>query len=225
MQPIKLSTDVKPNKATAFDTVLELRLQEGDIGPNTEKLDQLLNFFAPAIPAKPKTPFEWVAKAAGVKDVRQNLNSVYVENGTMVGCDGHRLHWAPTTLENGYYCPKTGLQVKDHGKYVDWKRVIPKTGKFIPLNDNPEESIKVTGKGKKLSWVDIIYDAIPEEKETGQFNVDYWKAATLNFDVKYAMKTEHLNSKLRHRIHGKVEKAGESYGEFVIISMDPNYIQ
>ena len=53
----------------------------------------------------------------------------------MYWCDGHRLHWAPTDRDNGFYCPKTfSLVTDDVGRYPDCSRVI--SNRSIPLDIN-----------------------------------------------------------------------------------------
>lgn len=76
---------------------------------------------------KPKTHFEWCAKAAGWKDVREYLRYVHVTEERMVGTDGHRVHMAPNTegLEPGFY-DATGVKIHDlnHARYPDIERVM-----------------------------------------------------------------------------------------------------
>ena len=93
----------RPTKKQAFEIVQQL----GELADNPDmiqKLGELYQYFIPPIPAKPKTPEQWVAKAiAGPKDVRSNLGFIRVKNGVMVATDGLRLHTAPTGLRDGSY--------------------------------------------------------------------------------------------------------------------------
>lgn len=78
---------------------------------------------------KPKTPFEWVAMAvADNKDTRQYLRYVWVSEGRIVGCDGHRLHVAPneeaSALAPGFYYPD-GRPATVDAKYSDIMRIRP----------------------------------------------------------------------------------------------------
>lgn len=92
--------------------LLVKRLREGALLAPREQ-DELLNFFAPALPKIAKTAFNWVAAACGVRDIRSYLNVVHVKDGEMIASDGHRMHWAATTLDDGQYDPKTGLKLEE----------------------------------------------------------------------------------------------------------------
>lgn len=116
----------KASKAQAFELIKSLK-KGGQL--SEIELDSLVKYFAPAMPAKPKNAFQWVAKAAGKKDVREYLNYVYVtEEGEAQATDGHRVHRAFVDgYEPGYYCPKTGLKTNykpDYAKFPDIDRVM-----------------------------------------------------------------------------------------------------
>ena len=132
---IKLAIDNKaPSKAGAQDIIRDLAEQHPD---SVRELARLYAYFMPPKPKKPKTPFQWVAMAAGVKDIRYYLNCVYVTAEHLTATDGHRLHRAPNTdnLAPGYYHPTTGdlVHPPEYSAYPDTAKVIPAPGKSVPF--------------------------------------------------------------------------------------------
>ena len=81
----------KPGKLAARDIVRGLYAKARDDAERYE-LAQLYAYFRPALPKKPKTPWEWVAQAIGVNDAREYLQYVHVCAAWVTGPDGHRLH-------------------------------------------------------------------------------------------------------------------------------------
>ena len=123
MRPLK--TTSKMTRAEAYDCIINIRNHGATLESDSLEIDSLLNYFAPAVPKNPKTAIEWVAKAVSKDLARESLNHIYVETGVMYGCDGHRVHWADTTLDNGFYDAKTQLPISLYRtKYPDIKRVI-----------------------------------------------------------------------------------------------------
>lgn len=118
---MKLTTLDRASRKEAYASVRDLKsggqLPEGDI-------DRLLNYLAPPLPKTAKTAFQWVAKAAGKNDLRKYLNSVHVDGGVMYASDGHRIHWAPTELGDGYYDARTELPFDLDSKYPDVRRTV-----------------------------------------------------------------------------------------------------
>lgn len=113
----------KPKKKSVFHLVKSLIKSEA--APTSKELAELYAFFLPPIPAKPKTPEQWVYKAVPKNDIRYYLNSIHVKDGRMMGTDGHRLHFTKTDLPNGYYDSQLSPLDED-AKYPDVDRVIPK---------------------------------------------------------------------------------------------------
>lgn len=118
------------NKAMAFNsvkTIIENLTEEQERELHGE-LARLYATFQPAAPKKPKTLFDWVAKAVGWKDKRQYLRFIYVTDERMIGTDGHRVHIAPNQdgLEPGYY-DANGVKVHnpDFAKFPEIDRVVP----------------------------------------------------------------------------------------------------
>lgn len=96
-------------------------------------LGQLYRHFMPPAPRAAKTLEQWVAKAAGKKDVRYYLNYLYADPaGYLVATDGHRMHVIdlPEGMQPGYYCPKTLERLHDteEWRYPDWQRITPRPG-------------------------------------------------------------------------------------------------
>lgn len=112
---MELTHDTPATKKHAYDLITVLKLG----GTLSEaEIDSLLLYFCPAHPKKVKTPMEWVAKAAAVKDVRQHLLYIHVSNGYATASDGFRIHKAKVDLADGYYCPKTLLPTKCEYRYL-----------------------------------------------------------------------------------------------------------
>lgn len=141
---IKLAIDNKaPSKAIAQGIIRDLAEQHPD---SVRELAQLYAYFMPPKPKKPKTAFQWVSAAAGVKDIRYYLNYVYVTAEHLTATDGHRLHRAPNTdnLAPGYYHPITGdlAHPPEYSKYPDTAQVIPVPGesaRFCLIDAEPVE--------------------------------------------------------------------------------------
>lgn len=99
----------RASKSEAFDIVRDALLT-GD-AMTSNQLQALLLYFAPPVPARPKTPEQWVARAAGTKDTRPWVNYLHSDGQHLYGTDDHRVHRCPTELPAGVYCPKTMLPV------------------------------------------------------------------------------------------------------------------
>lgn len=99
----------RATKQEAFDIVHDALISGDPVTSN--QLQALLLYFAPPVPARPKTAEQWVAKAAGVRDVRPWVNYLQSDGKHLYGTDGHRAHRCPTDLPAGAYCPKTLLPV------------------------------------------------------------------------------------------------------------------
>ena len=56
-------------------------------------------------------------------DVREYLHFLHVSAGEVIGCDGHRIHWGATELDDGSYCPRTMLRVMHNYTVPDFNRV------------------------------------------------------------------------------------------------------
>ena len=186
-----LSHNIKPNRKKAFGIALAAKERELT---ESEK-DSLILYFAPSAPAVAKTAFQWAARAAAVKDVRHYLCFVHVLGGIMRASDGHRLHWAPTDLAEGYYEPSTGLRVDDkntQGEFPDVSRVIPQLGGMLRFDGEPE----------------LLAD--------GDHAVKYkYKYANLNFNKTYVDQANPTEAYLNH----EAMRGASDWGEFVIMSI------
>lgn len=68
--------------------------------------------------------FFWVAGAVAKNDVRPFLNYVYSTGTYLVASDGHRMHYAPTDLPEGYYHPETQEAVLNIlYRFPQWERL------------------------------------------------------------------------------------------------------
>lgn len=126
---IAASLHATPNKAECLYVVNDII--NGEYPPSPEQLAVLYAHFQPTNAAKPKTTTAWLNTATAKKDVRGYLTYVHAKDGNLTGCDGHRVHHAPTTLDDGYY-DKSGNKIDDQGKYPDINRVIPDTNGLQP---------------------------------------------------------------------------------------------
>lgn len=126
------SLHATPNKADCLYVVNNIIIN-GEYPPSPEQLAVLYAHFQPTNTAKPKNTASWLNTAVGGKnEVRGFLKYTYTKDGKLTGCDGHRLHQAPTTLDDGYY-DKSGNKIDDQGTYPDINRVIPDTSGLHPL--------------------------------------------------------------------------------------------
>jgi hypothetical protein len=94
---------------------------------NQPELEQLLAYFQPPTPRKPKTFHEWVALALpDKKEIRYYLHHMYSNGKHLIATDGHRMHVAfDVDLAEGFYT-NTLEPVTVDGKFPDWERVLVK---------------------------------------------------------------------------------------------------
>lgn len=119
----------KPNKETAFNALKQII----DSGISENNLAILYSFFIPPIPSKSKTIEAWIAKAKQSKDSRSYLNYIYVKDGLIMACDGHRAHLSPTDIQDGFYdTALTKIDREDHENYYpDIIGIIPEKMNLI----------------------------------------------------------------------------------------------
>lgn len=174
-----LTTAIQRKKPAKAKLAQYLRSQiEESEGKDTCELQwdaiiDILSFVAPTMPkGKPKSLFAWVAKVAGIKDVRQYLRYVYCDGDRILASDGHRLHCAPNVdrLEPGFYDPRTG-----HAVECDLE--FPNLDRIMDTKDNAESyAIKYTIKSDELcvsgqtSGYTITYYSLPDGDS---FNLKY----------------------------------------------------
>jgi hypothetical protein len=130
------NTIKKPSKKVAHEIIKELYAQAPD-DETSANLAKLYKYFMPPIPKTPKTPFDWVAGAMGVNDVRYYLNYVHVDADHIEATDGHRAHRVANTngLPSGFY-NKAGDKVHEpaFADFPNISRVIP-DAKDLQLED------------------------------------------------------------------------------------------
>lgn len=149
MQELLSLSVKKPSKTAAMDALKSLidQMPPSMYEDNVIAIGELVRFFTPPVPKKPKNDFQWCALAAGDNLVKEMLNYVYVvDEYTMVGCDGHRMHVAPNTenLLPGFWCPKTKVKMKELGavKYPDYERLLHRGGRSRTDLKWQKESVK-----------------------------------------------------------------------------------
>ena len=123
------------NKSACFDVFEQALYNNGQL--DKQQLAKLYKYFAPKIPAKPKTDFQWVALAMGNKDVRHYLNYVYSDGNRLIATDGSRAHCIRNANYPAGYYDKQGNLVHDtnFAKFPDIDRVIPETDKLTYFNE------------------------------------------------------------------------------------------
>lgn len=127
----------KPAKTEVFQRVREL-IEAGNLPPDDAAM--FYKFFAPPVPKKPRTDFEWVAQAAaGRNEPRRYLHTLRAIDGVLVATDRHRLHATPTDLPNGAYdVLGVAVGVEEPDRFPrNYARVVPnpREGEAYRLSD------------------------------------------------------------------------------------------
>ena len=123
----------------------------------------LYKHFAPKPPRKPKTRFDWIAKASNAKDARYYLGYTKVNaSGSAVATDGHRIHISTLgDREAGFY-EANGTPVPNDAdfKYPDISRVMNQamTNDLRPVSDVAFEVYTDTLKGKPVEYLKGTFD-------------------------------------------------------------------
>lgn len=122
----------KPSRAKAYELICFMK--EG-VALHEDQIDSLLLYFAPAGPAKPKTPLDWLAKACS-DDVRDHAvkRFIHVKGGRALASDGHRVHEAKVDLPDGVYCPRTFAAVEEKNWFDSVARVAHWPDDLVPFN-------------------------------------------------------------------------------------------
>lgn len=117
----------RAKKQDAWHTVQDI-IRRGET-PEPAQLATLYSFFTPPIPKAPKNGFDWVARAVGgPKEIRVQLQLLYALNGVLHATDGHRVHYAPTDLADGYYDTNGNSVTSCDIQYPDVIRLVSSTG-------------------------------------------------------------------------------------------------
>lgn len=106
-------------------------------------LARLYTHFIPAVPKKAKDTCEWVAKAVSTEAARIYLHHNYSDGKNLVATNGHAMHIAPASLEEGFY-DHMGNKIELDYTFPDYKRVIPSYEKsqVVELNIEDFELVK-----------------------------------------------------------------------------------
>jgi DNA polymerase III sliding clamp (beta) subunit (PCNA family) len=152
-------------------------------------LINMYNHFQPAIPAKPKTPQQWLAKAmAGKNDVRHYLQYIYADGLDLVATDGHRLHiYTANTLPDGFY-NKNIFKINQDAKYPDYKRVLPNSSRVRHQSRKLTKSFLLSGEVKLHTGKDEAINVIGDVWVKKQYLVDalsFWDASE-TVEINYA---------------------------------------
>ena len=144
-------------------------------------LAQLYRIFMPALPKKPKTDFDWLAKAVPPeRDVRPYIQHIYCDGANAVATDGRRMHIAPCDNEPGYY-DRFGNPLDWNETFPPWQRVAP--GKNVKLDVRFDDLIiEVSNRG------DLFYALVDDSGYAAHFSkrlVD--DALSINGDAGYTV--------------------------------------
>ena len=141
----------KPSKMEAQKIIKSLAALHPE---NIGDLEKLYSFFMPAPSKKPKTPFQWVARAVGKKDLKEYLNYVYATETEIVATDGHRMHITRNTdsrFKPGYYLANGELAYPpDQWTYPNYRRILQIIGgsyQHLPASTSLLIQMKLVRKG------------------------------------------------------------------------------
>ena len=115
---MKLTTTAKPTKAQAFEIVQRYAQNARDRHNNitdynaAKDFDLLLQYFAPPVPAKVKTPMDWFRKMAALDSNKPWRGLVMADSGRLYTTNGASLAVINTDLPDGIYCAKTLMRVE-----------------------------------------------------------------------------------------------------------------
>lgn len=160
----------KPSRAKAYELICFMK--EG-VALHEDQIDSLLLYFAPASPAKPKTPLDWLAKACS-DDFRDHSvkRFIYVKDRRGIATDGHRVHEATVDIPDGVYCPKTLAAVEEKNWFDSAARVAHWPDDLVPFN---YADLRVgTWKNDRKKGQSLLYYQVPADVAV---NGDYLKQA------------------------------------------------
>jgi len=174
----RLAHNLKVKKSDIY-TALLIAIDNGGTFSDHD-LSKLYKYFLPALPAKPKTPEQWVAMAIAKNDPHKHLSYVYSDGKRIIATDGHRAHiFYTNTYTAGFY---NRAMVKVHD--VDWAKYpdIDKITKGVDfdtelqLSDMPIQSLEMGGRS-------VPYYLLPGEGRPQGLNCTYLDTALLGGEL------------------------------------------
>jgi DNA polymerase III sliding clamp (beta) subunit (PCNA family) len=183
----------KTNKAQLWAQYKTLvsNLDGNDSITNTDNsvLVDMYNHFQPSLPAKPKTPQQWLAKAmAGKGDVRYYLQYIYADGSNLVATDGHRIHlYTANTLSDGFY-NKNIFKINEDAKYPDYKRVLPNPNRVRHQSRKLTKSFLLSGEVRVHSGKEEAINIIGDVWVKKQYLLDalsFWDSSE-TVEINYA---------------------------------------
>lgn len=174
----------KTSKKKAFEAVEDMVNQLEASGGMTDEmqwdLSRLWAHFMPGKIARPRTAFDWVAKAQAKNDVRYYLRYIKVDEDSIVATDGHRLHIAPNDegLSPGFYGhEKAMLEEAESMQFPNIERAIPDPDAEgrVWLEVKTDE-LEIETKATVISGKDVVLNAY-QIREGQYVNADYLNAA------------------------------------------------
>ena len=141
---MKLSTDQKINKKTAFEIVNESL--KNNIPLDSYQTELLLMYFAPALPKKPKTVLQYAALFAGTKLPKKELNYIHVDEKFIVATDTRAMIKIENTnnIDFGYLDKKTQNYIEEMApyKYPDYLRIFPRDNLMYKVFNTSEHTLE-----------------------------------------------------------------------------------
>jgi len=177
------------------------KLNQAQVFFDIDKIESVMKYFMPSIPKKAKTSEQWCCKAVAKKDVRYYITQVYSDGHRLAGTDGHRIHYVPTTLEEGFYCPKSMIKTDMDAKFPDIDRIIDCKRPELTELDVTKAPTKLTSENIEVIQ---IADKVWLQKQ--------WLLEALNGETLVT---------LRHGLEWHTNVAGEtSRGQFIIMPIN-----
>ena len=170
----------KESKARALDALLSLIDNDTEQQLSQKDLTTLYSFFLPQAPKTPKTPFDWVAKAAAKGAIRDYLNGVWsMENGDIVATNNHVLHLVKqegVSFDKSTMADIAGNIVETSKDFVDYTRFTNASKEYsTTLSDVHTEHTVNTGR-KKTPLV-VLYLGSGDRVHTFKVQKQYWDNA------------------------------------------------
>jgi len=142
---MKLSTDTKINKKTAFEIINESL--KNNIPLDGYQTELLLMYFAPALPKKPKTLLQYAALFAGTKLPKKELNYIHVDENYIVATDTRamiKIENSGSNMESGFLDKKTQNYIEEMSpyKYPDYLRIFPKNSLMYKTFNTTEHTLE-----------------------------------------------------------------------------------
>lgn len=138
----------KANKKELFKQLETLinSLSDDDYKKNKDSLSNFYGHFTPPVPAKIKTPIDFLKKIKTKNDIRFYLNFIYADIENIVATDGHIVAVTKNDKNMAGFYDQNLIKCDIEATYPAYKRVIDKSQKWFnqyKINFNSIDDIKV----------------------------------------------------------------------------------